>query len=269
MKRCEAVVLILLASVQQQLLALSPTVGSSHQSGACSSSITSTLLPRRRLLVLPAALLLPSSPAPAIAACVAGDLDVGKCLGYYRQMDDGSSATVAPYKEAAEAVAADLEVVKSWRALVGKSEWEEIGSQILGLTPRLRRGSNLYCEALIKTPLTGGGFEGMSAFRQVETCRYAFEDANAALFAFEGAVAAAYRSSSAGVSPGAGSGGGGALARFGGAGKGGAGATLEQSLAVLSALKEMEVRMYILAASLGLLTLKMEPEIVQPEDMTR
>ena len=79
----------------------------------------------------------------------------------------------------------------------------------------------------------------------------------------EGAVAAAYRSSSAGVSPGGAGGGGGVLTRFGGAGTGGAGATLEQSLAALSSLKELEVRMYVLAASLGLVTLRMEPEVVQ------
>lgn len=246
----ETIFLLILATIQQQY-ALNPTVQP--------STTGVQLRSRRHFLVqwmLPAALLLRSSPAPANAACEAGDLDVGKCLGYNRQMDDGSSATVAPYKEAAERVAADLDLVKGWRALVGQSKWEEIGLQVLGLTPRLRSGSNLYCEALIKTPLTGGGFEGMSAFRQVETCRYAYEDANVALKSFESAVAAAYRSS----------GGEGVLSRFGGAGEGGASTTLQQSLAVLSKLNELEVRMYILAASLGLVTLRMEPEVVEPVD---
>ena len=92
-------------------------------------------------------------------------------------------------------------------------------------------------------------------------------DCSAALFAFENAVAAAYRSSSAGVRPGgAGSGGGGVLARFGGAGKGGQGASIEQSLAALQMLKELEVRMYVLAASMGLVTLRMEPELISAED---
>ena len=264
-----ATFLLLLLAYTQQPFALSPAViDPSHQrGGACFSSPSSrrgVLLQWIRTAALPAALLLPSAPAAANAACAAGDFDVARCLGYYRQLDDGSGAAVATYQEAAEAVAADLEVVKGWRALVGQSRWEEVGAQLLALTPRLRRGSNLYCEALVKEPLKGGGFEGMSAFRQVETCRYAYEDANAALFAFEGAVAAAYRSSSAGVSPGgAGGGGGGVLTRFGGAGTGGAGATLEQSLAALSSLKELEVRMYVLAASLGLVTLRMEPEVVQ------
>lgn len=209
----------------------------------------------------------PFTASLANAACVAGDLDVGKCLGYYRQIDDGSGSATMSFKEAAENVEADLETVKTWKVLVVQSQWEELGRQILTLTPRLRSGSNLYCGSLLKSPLTDGGFEGMSPFREVETCQYAFEDANAALFAFENAVAAAYRSSSAGVRPGgAGSGGGGVLARFGGAGKGGQGASIEQSLAALQMLKELEVRMYVLAASMGLVTLRMEPELISAED---
>ena len=227
-----------------------------------------------------AGLLLSSSSSPAGAACLAGDLDVAKCLGYYRPPEGGGESKQVPapsYEYSAKAVGGQLYVVKGWRALVGQRQWTELGRQILALSPDLQRGASAYCESLLKEPLTGGTFEGMSAFRQVETCRYAYEDANAALFEFEAAVATAYRSSSAGLDGGgggggggsstggmgAGSGGGGALARFGGAGTGGAGPSMEQQLAVLSALKEVEVRMYVLAASMGLVTLKMEPEVIE------
>lgn len=186
-------------------------------------------LSRRALFPLVAPLSLPSQ---SLAACLPGDTNVKQCLGTSKDWGrvDGDAVRMArrmSTEEMVRDVAADVGLVRSWRSLVGASDWQTLGKQILDVTPRVRVW-DVFCDPLVLRGSgdTQFGVLDASVSKRVAACRSSFDLAYEALASLEDATAMAFRQ------------------------KGRSG-EIERQLAVFQAQKYAEQRFNAVAAAMG------------------